>query len=100
MRQRPPAYDDPPPLDPTTLLCLEIDIELREAWEALDQALDFWDDPHLAVTASAMRVAYERGRRQGVTAGIAAGYQAGYEDGHEDGHEDGRQEGCDSDAPA
>ena len=92
MRQRPSGFDDPPALDPATLLCLEIDIDLRDAWQALDQALDVWDDLHLAVTATAMRVAYERGRRQGETDGIAAGYQAGYEDGH--------QEGSDSDKAA
>lgn len=92
MRQRPSGFDDPPALDPETLLCLEIDIDLRDAWQALDQALDVWDDLHLAVTATAMRVAYERGRRQGETDGIAAGYQAGYEDGH--------QEGSDSDKAA
>ena len=99
MRQRPSAFDDPPALDPETLLCLEIDIDLRDAWEALDQALDVWDDLHLAVTANAMRVAYQRGRRQGKTEGIAAGYQPGFEDGYEDGLEDGRQEGCNSNAP-
>ena len=96
MRQRPSGFDDPPALDPETLLCLEIDIDLRDAWQALDQALDVWDDLHLAVTATAMRVAYERGRRQGETDGIAAGYQAGYEHGYEDGH----QEGSDSDKAA
>jgi flagellar biosynthesis/type III secretory pathway protein FliH len=87
MRQRPSAFDDPPALDPTTLLCLEIDIELRDAWELLDQAPDTWDDRHLAVIASAMRVAFDRGRRQGETAGRAAGYQDGYEDGHQEGHD-------------
>jgi flagellar biosynthesis/type III secretory pathway protein FliH len=98
MRQRPSDFDDPPALDPETLLCVEIDIDLRDVWEALDQALEVWDDQHLAVTASAMRVAYERGRVQGETEGISAGHQAGYEDGYEDGREDGRQEGCNSDA--
>jgi flagellar biosynthesis/type III secretory pathway protein FliH len=87
MRQRPSAFDDPPALDPTTLLCLEIDIELRDAWELLDQAPDIWDDLHLAITASAMRVAYDRGRRQGETAGRAAGYEDGYEDGHQEGYD-------------
>ena len=85
MPQRPSGFDYPPALDPTTSLCLEIDIELRDAWELLDQASETWDDRHLAVIANAMRVAYVRGRRQGETAGRAAGYQDGYEDGHQEG---------------
>jgi hypothetical protein len=88
MPQRPSAFDDPPELDPTTLLCLEIDIELRDVWALLDQAPDMWNDRNLAVTANALRVAYARGRRQGETAGRAAGHQDGYEEGYE--------EGCDS----
>ena len=87
MLQRPSAFHDAPALDPTTLLCLDIDVELRDAWELLDQVPDVWDDLHLAVVASAMRVAYERGRRRGETAGRAAGYQDGYEDGHEEGYD-------------
>ncbi len=63
MPQRPSGFDHLPALDPTTLLCLEIDIELRNAWELLDQANDTWDDGHLAVIASAMRVAFVLGRR-------------------------------------
>ena len=81
------GFDRPPALDATALLCLEIDIELRDAWELLDQATDAWNDGHLAVIASAMRVAYERGRCQGETAGRDAGYQDGYEDGRQEGYD-------------
>jgi hypothetical protein len=66
MRERPPASNhDLPALDATELLCLDIDMELTDVWEQLDQMRGLWDDLHLAVVASAMRVAFARGRRQG-----------------------------------
>jgi hypothetical protein len=60
-----PFNDDLPELDATRLRSLEIDIELRDIWERLDQRRDVWDDLQLAVTARAMRVAYDRGLRNG-----------------------------------
>jgi hypothetical protein len=60
-----PFNDDLPELDATRLRSLEIDIELRDIWELLDQRRDVWDDLQLAVTARAMRVAYDRGLRNG-----------------------------------
>jgi hypothetical protein len=83
MHQRPSAFGDLPALDPTSLLCLEIDIELRDAWELLDLAPDVWDDLPLEIIAWAMRVAYDRGRGRGETEGRAAGYEEGYEDGRQ-----------------
>jgi len=74
MRQRSSASDDLPALDATSLRCLEIDVELRDAWELLDLAPDVWDDVHLEIIAWAMRVAYDRGRARGETEGRAAGY--------------------------
>jgi flagellar biosynthesis/type III secretory pathway protein FliH len=70
-------------------LCLEIDIELRDVWVYLDEMREIWDEPQLTVAACAMRVAFDRGRRQGETAGKADGYDEGYEDGHEQGYAEG-----------
>ena len=81
--QRPSGFGDLPALDPTSLLCLEIDIELRDAWELLDLAPERGDDLPLGIIAWAMRLAYASGRYRGETEGRAAGYTDGYEDGRQ-----------------
>jgi hypothetical protein len=90
--ERPSAFGDLPALDPTSLLCLEIDIELRDAWELLDLAEEPGDDLPLGIIAWAMRLAYASGRYRGET--------EGYRDGYEDGRRQDRYAAPFADAPA
>ena len=89
MHERHTAFDDARAPDAWELQSLEIDIELRDVWWLIDQRRDLFDDLQLAITARAMRVAFDRGRCLGEAAGEAAGYEDGYIQGYDDGCAEG-----------
>jgi hypothetical protein len=94
MRERPTPSDAREPTA-AQLWSLGVDIELRDVWEVLDQMPDMWDDLHLAVIASVMGVAFDRGHRHGKVAGYDERYYEGHDEGYRDGHDEGYRDGYD-----
>lgn len=84
-----PADDHlvPPQPNPAdSLFCLSIDLELRDVWELLDDAKLDWDERELRFVASALRVAFDRGWRQGKDAGDEEEYWEGVRQGYDEGY--------------
>ncbi len=93
MPETPTASDNSRAPDAWELRSLEIDIELRDIWQAIDQRRDLFDDLQLEITARAMRAAFERGRLLGEAASEDAGYEEGYIQGYDDGCAEGAEQG-------
>ena len=86
---RTPSSGSAPEPDALELRSLEVDFELRDVWEQLDRLGGSWPPALLDVTAKALRVAFARGRAEGLTEGRENGYADGYYQGREDARADG-----------